>query len=89
MNLTSKVKEGLHSVLHLGFILFAQMLNSWPNVWPTCSQFFFNRQIFQICCGISNSLFINSTISRETPKMFYGNLVGKHWVWTVGSSVWK
>jgi len=30
-------------------------------------------------CGISKSVFINSTISVKTLKMFYGTLVGKHW----------
>jgi len=43
------------------------------------SQFFFDRQIFKIPLGISNSAFNNSTISVETLKMFYGTLVGKHW----------
>jgi len=37
------------------------------------------RQIFQIFCGISNSVFINSIVSVETLKMFYGTLVGKYW----------
>ena len=30
-------------------------------------------------CGISKSVFINSTISVKTLKMFYGTLVGKQW----------
>jgi len=46
---------------------------------PVRSSSMTDRYLIIFFCGISHFAFINFTISVETLKVFYGNLVGKHW----------
>ena len=82
MNLTSKVNIRFTPTVTIKLYCFctnveflAKCLTNLLAVllWQTDIWYFF--------CGtrISHSAFINSTISVETLKMFYRNLVGKHW----------
>ena len=77
MNIISKVNVVFNFSVTHGFLLFSQVLNTLPKFLPTCSQFFLERKTFLFfLCGFSKSVFINSTTSVETLKMFYRTQVG-------------
>ena len=82
MNLTSKVNINFTHIVTLELYCFRTNVEFLDKCLTNLLAVLYDRQIFDIFfCGtrISHTDFINSTISVETLKMFYRNLVGKHW----------
>jgi hypothetical protein len=81
MNLTSTVNIRFTVSVAVGLYCLCTNGELLAKCLTSLLQFFCDRQIFDFFCfcGISHSAFINSTISVETQKMFYRNLVWKHW----------